>query len=112
MDSTQIKLWQTCGACPEQYNAYVGKLCFAPAERGDSGPRFDFLDRGPTNTPIGFLHLRHGFFFVEVYDGDETVRVYEFSGLDSDGIFDPDEREVHLAAAKQAIANYFTDHTE
>jgi hypothetical protein len=107
MDSTQIRLWQTCYACPEQYNAYVGEL-----DLYDPYPQLDMYTMEPRNIPIGFLYLRHGFFFVDVYDGDETVRVYEFSSLDSDGIFEPDEREIHLAAAKQAIANYFTDHTE
>jgi len=70
----QIKLEQTCGACPEQYDAFFeGK-------------------------EVGYLRLRHGYFRVE-HDGKI---VYDTNTI-GDGIFDCDEREKHLKKAKKAI---------
>ena len=69
-----IKLVQTCGACPEQYNAYIGEEC------------------------IGSLHLRHSFFRAE-YKG--TV-VY-CADTRGDGCFEDDERDEHLTKACNAI---------
>jgi len=72
-----IKLVNTCGACPEQYNAYVG----------------DKL--------VGYLRLRHGRFRVDFPDcGEETI--YE-AYPKGDGIFYDDEREQYLNEAKQAL---------
>ena len=72
-----VKLELTCGACPEQYDAYIGD------ER------------------VGYLRLRHGWFYVECPDcGGETVYESEPKG---DGLFDDDEREFYLREAVAAI---------
>ena len=73
-----IRLEQTCGACPEQYDAYLGAK------------------------QVGYLRLRHGYFRVDFPDcGGETI--YEAYTI-GDGAFDPSEREFHLELAKDAIA--------
>lgn len=73
----KIKLVQTCGACPEQYDAYIDD------ER------------------IGYLRLRHGYFSVEYpWVGGEVVYSVNTNG---DGLFDDGEREGHLAAARLAL---------
>lgn len=71
-------LFQTCGACPEQY---------------------DVVRDGKQ---VGYLRLRHGTFRVDCPDcGNETVlRTSEVKG---DGIFDCDERHFWLNAAIEAI---------
>lgn len=69
-----IKLVQTCGACPEQYDAYL------------DGKR------------VGYLRLRHGYFRVECY-GEIVFESYP----KGDGCFDIDERERYLKHAKRAI---------
>lgn len=75
-----IALVQTCGACPEQYDAFVG------------------------DEQVAYLRLRHGYFYASVPDvGGETV--YETYTI-GDGIFEDDERVEHLMKAKQEIANY------
>lgn len=77
-DEGCIRLEMTCGACPEQYDAFVG------------------------DQQVGYLRLRHGYFRVEFPDvNGETV--YETATI-GDGIFDPDERDHHLQQAKYAIA--------
>jgi hypothetical protein len=74
---SDIRLEKTCGACPEQYDAYLG------AER------------------VGYLRLRHGHFRVDCPEcGGETVYEAEPNG---DGIFEHDEREEYLALATAAI---------
>lgn len=70
----QIKLVQTCGACPEQYDAYFN------------------------NEVIGYLRLRHGYFRAEYKD----VVVYD-AHPNGDGCFDTDEREKYLKKSKKAI---------
>jgi hypothetical protein len=73
-----IVLEETCGACPEQYDA--------------------FLD----GKQVGYLRLRHGRFRVDYPDcGGETI--YE-AYPDGDGIFESNEREFYLTEAKKAIA--------
>lgn len=73
----EIELVQTCGACPEQYDA------FCDGEQ------------------VAYLRLRHGYFRVEYPDvGGETI--YEADTI-GDGIFDFNEREFHLSKAKRAI---------
>lgn len=68
---------QTCGACPEQYDAKLG---------------------GQT---VGYLRLRHGYFRVDCPDvGGETVYEAEPKG---DGSFEPDERAFYLEEAEKAI---------
>lgn len=77
-----IKLVQTCGACPEQYDAFIaGEL-------------------------VGYLRLRHGTFYVEcpVTGGEEVYR----ARTNGDGCFDCDERDYHLSAAALAIKNWYS----
>ncbi|QIG69178.1 hypothetical protein EVB78_144 [Rhizobium phage RHph_N1_15] len=73
----EIRLVQTCGACPEQYDAFLG------------------------DEQVGYLRLRHGHFSVDYPDvGEDTI----FDGAPKgDGIFEDDEREEWLDKAKAAI---------
>jgi hypothetical protein len=65
------------GACPEQYDAFIGER------------------------QAGYLRMRHGFFRVDYPDcGGETI--YEASPR-GDGEFAPHERAYFLAEAKLAI---------
>ena len=76
---TEITLVQTCGACPEQYNAFIG------------------------DEQVGYLRLRHGYFRVDYPDcGGETIYSAEPKG---DGCFECDERKYYLEEAKKAILN-------
>lgn len=82
MQREDIELIQTCGACPEQYDAI-----------------FD----GKT---VGYLRLRYGHFSVNYpYVAGELIYSAYPSG---DGIFDSDEREHYLNAAKDAIIEKLT----
>ena len=81
-----IRLEQTCGACPEQDDAYLG----------DSTAR------------IGCLRLRHGHFYAACPDVEGEI-VYQ-SFTQGDGVFEVEEREQHLSAAKTAIAKWLADH--
>lgn len=77
----QIKLNQTCSACPEQFDAYL---------EGD-------LD----NKQVGYLRLRHGYFSVEYPDsGGETIYEAQPNG---DGCFTVKERDYYLDKAKESI---------
>lgn len=69
-----VELVQTCGACPEQYDVYIGSV------------------------EIGYLRLRHGYFRAE-YKG--TI-VYDAEPK-GDGSFYDDERKKHLNKARKAI---------
>lgn len=74
-----IVLKLTCGACPEQYDA------------------FDEV----TGKQVGYLRLRHGHFRVDYLKcGGETI--YE-ACPQGDGCFDEDEREYYLKFAVHAI---------
>jgi hypothetical protein len=73
-----MKLVQTCGACPEQYDVY---------------------DEG--GNQIGYMRLRYGHFSVS-YGGPGGPIVYEATTI-GDGIFDPSERDLHLRAGLAAI---------
>lgn len=75
IDLDSIRLECTCHACPEQYNAYKG------------------------DEYVGYLRLRHGFFYTDDKDGNT---IYEANTI-GDGIFDSEERELHLNNAKRAI---------
>lgn len=78
-----IWLKQTCGACPEQYDAlYDGKT-------------------------VGYLRLRHGYFSVSC-PGTSGEIVYD-SEPNGDGVFDADEREEHLQKAKEAVAQWMNN---
>jgi hypothetical protein len=72
-----IRLEMTCGACPEQYDAFLG----------------DRL--------VGYLRLRHGFFYAACPNASGEV-VYEAETI-GDGIFASEEREMHLSKATAAI---------
>jgi len=75
-----LKLVCTCGACPEQYDVFDG------------------------DTQVGYLRLRHGWFYAAVPDVcGETV--YE-SHPRGDGIFDDDERDAHLTEAVKKIREW------
>lgn len=72
-----IELDQTCGACPEQYDAYY------------------------KSELVGYLRLRHGRFRVDYpHCGGETI--YE-AYPEGDGIFEYDERPHYLEEALRAI---------
>ena len=73
----KIELVKTCGACPEQYDAYFN---------GDQ---------------VGHLRLRHGIFRVDYgFCGGDTIFIGRPEG---DGCFEEDEREYYLDLACQAI---------
>jgi len=76
-----IRLDQTCGACPEQYDAYA-----------------------PDGRQVGYLQLRHGSFTVQMPGASGTV-VYHANPA-GDGVFDPGERDEYLREATQTIAAY------
>lgn len=73
----RIELEQTCGCCPEQYEAYLD------------------------GTHVGYLRLRYGYFSVRCGD----VVVYG-ANTEGHGSFHDDEREKHLKKAKKAIAKH------
>jgi hypothetical protein len=75
-----IKLVETCGGCPEAYDAY---------------------DADGKN--VGYLRLRHGYFRVECMG--QTV--YE-AHPNGDGIFEYEEREFYLTMACTAIENFLS----
>jgi hypothetical protein len=81
-----LKLVQTCGACPEQYNVL----------RGDE--------------QVGYLRLRHGEFYAACPDsGGQIVYQAEPRG---DGTFEDDERDAYLAAALTAIEEWLSSRTD
>lgn len=72
-----IRLRLTCGACPEQYEAFIGDV------------------------QVGYLRLRHGSFRVDYPEcGGETI--YEASP-EGDGAFEDHERDYYLRFAVDAI---------
>lgn len=74
MSWKDIKLIETCYACPEQYEAYYD------------------------SNEIGYLRLRHGYFRAE-YNG----KVVYDANPEGDGRFTDEERPKHLKKAKKAI---------
>lgn len=81
MDLNEIELEQTCGACPEQYDAfYKGKQ-------------------------VGYLRLRHGYFSVD-YPDVNGIEIYSAEPI-GDGIFEDEERAFYLTEAKKAIKNAY-----
>lgn len=75
-----IELQLTSGACPEQYEAFLGER------------------------QVGYLRLRHGWFRVDFPRcGDETILEGDPMG---DGQFEPEEREEWLLKAKVAICEH------
>ena len=78
-----IKLLQTCGACPEQYDAYID---------GES---------------IGYLRLRHGYFYAEYCDTQQkSIVVFNGNPL-GDGSFDEEERDKWLRLACAEIVKAY-----
>jgi hypothetical protein len=72
-----IVLRLTCGACPEQYDAYLN------------------------GKQVGYLRLRWGFFRVDYPDcGGEVIYQANPKG---DGVFEEDERNYYLRFAVDAI---------
>ena len=69
-----MRLVQTCNACPEQYDVFEGEEL------------------------IGYMRLRHGYFRAEYKD-----KIVYSANPRGDGIFEDDERETYLKAAKKAI---------
>lgn len=77
-----IILEQTCGACPEQYDAWLG------------------------DQQVGYLRLRHGHFRVDFpRSGGEIIYRAHPQG---DGIFQQEERAFFLTEAKKAIIDRLT----
>jgi hypothetical protein len=76
-----IRLVQTCTACPEQYDAFIGSEL------------------------VGYLRLRHGFFTVQ-YPNVEGECVYEAQPK-GDGAFYEEEREHFLTSAKEALVDAY-----
>lgn len=86
----EIELIQTCGACPEQYDAIV-------------------TEPDGFKKQVAYLRLRWSRFSVHCPDVDGDV-VYTATIGDSgmDGCFESDEeRDKHLAAAKDAICTWW-----
>jgi len=72
-----LNLVQTCGACPEQYDVFL------------------------EDRQVGYLRLRHGQFRADYLNcGDESV--YSSSTI-GDGVFEADERDIHINNALNAI---------
>lgn len=75
-----IKLVETCGACPEAYDAF------------DEDGNY-----------LAHLRLRYGYFTVTLEGGK---RVYETCTI-GDGVFECSEREYHLDKAIEAIQEHY-----
>lgn len=83
MNINGYELEQTCMACPEQYDVFKD------------------------NRKVGYLRLRHGQFRADVPEcGGETVYTAYTNG---DGLFDDDERTLHLTKAIEAIDDYYNN---
>lgn len=78
---SEIKLVETCSACPEQYDAFYD------------------------NQQVGYLRVRHGGFRVDFgfCGGDTIYYTYDIKG---DGCFEDEEREFYLGEAKKAIIEH------
>ena len=74
------RLELTCGACPEQYDVFLGEEL------------------------VAYLRLRHGWFYAACPYVGGTV-VYE-AYPKGDGMFEDDEREFYLTEAIKAICSH------
>ena len=75
--SAHVVFVETCWACPEQYDAFIG------------------------GQKVGYLRLRHGAFTVSAPDcGGEVIHTAAPKG---DGRFDDHERDRHLSGAASAL---------
>lgn len=82
MGYPEVTLVLTCGACPEQYDAFI------------------------EGVQVGYLRLRHGYFCVECPDCYGAV-VYDAEPV-GDGVFTEDERDYHLRHAVAAILKWWS----
>ena len=80
VDITDYRLEMTCGACPEQYDVFLG------------------------DEQVGYLRLRHGYFYASVPDCSDSI-VFE-AHPKGDGVFESNERKYYLTKAIEAIDNY------
>lgn len=80
------ELVETCGACPEQYDVFY------------------------KDELIGYLRLRHGYFYA-AHPDSSGVKVYE-AWPEGDGIFYLDEREGYLTNAVNALLREHSDVTQ
>lgn len=74
----KIQLVLTCGGCPEQYDAFYDGV------------------------KIGYMRLRHGFFYVE-YLGNNSRKVAYSDEPEGDGSFAKHERHFQLNQACEAL---------
>jgi len=79
-EEQKIRFVMTCGACPEQYDAFIGE------------------------EKVGYLRLRHGHFTVTCPDYDGQL-VYDAQPK-GDGVFDANERDYYLRFAADAITRW------
>lgn len=77
MKIKKCELVATCGACPEQYDVFKGKR------------------------QIGYLRLRHGYFYAAYPDHGGEVVYHAYPR--GDGCFQDDERAFYLAEAVKAL---------
>lgn len=78
----KLRIVQTCGACPEQYDVF------------DEDDNY-----------VGYLRLRHGHFTAEYYpdySGNDGKLVFR-SMPEGDGMFEEFERPIHIGNALLAI---------
>lgn len=80
------RLEKTCGACPEQYDVWLNDDC------------------------IGYLRLRHGFFYADYVFRGANKTVYQAYPR-GDGIFEYDEREKYLRKAVKKLKKEHYDGT-
>lgn len=78
MEINGYELEMTCGACPEQYDVFKD------------------------GNQVGYLRLRHGYFYASV-PGPGGKRVYNATPI-GDGIFEDHERRHYLEEAVNAMA--------
>lgn len=77
----KLKLIKTCSGCPEQYDVF----------------------HEDCNTRIGYLRLRHGYFYAQSIPDDTIVYCDNCLG---DGFFADSERHEQLTKACKAILNH------
>lgn len=78
MEINGYELRMTCGACPEQYDVFKN------------------------GTQVGYLRLRHGYFYASVPDAGGKI-VYDAVPT-GNGIFKDHERRYYLEEAINAIS--------
>lgn len=73
-----FRLNMTCGACPEQYDVFLGEDL------------------------VGYLRLRHGSFRADYVFEDQDEQVY-YANPKGDGVFEQEERFEYLSNAIAAL---------